>query len=53
MEEDVVEGRKDSWLCEPGDEFEPGCRREGWSELGVARRPKVGVGGIEIGEDRR
>lgn len=59
MEEGVVEGKKDSWLCEPG---EPGLSfgvdgrddgRDGTVSLGTARRPNVDVGGIEIGEEDR
>lgn len=57
VEEGVVEGKKDSWLCEPGD---PNLNlgvdgsddgRSGTVSLGTARRPNVDVGGIEIGEE--
>ena len=59
VEEGVVEGKKDSWLCEPGDpRLNLGVEgrddgRSGAVSLGIARRPKVDVGGIEIGEEGR
>ena len=59
VEEGVVEGKKDSWLCEPGDpnlNFGVDGRddgRSGTTSLGMARRPNVDVGGIEIGEEGR
>lgn len=59
VEEGVVEGKKDSWLCEPGDPNlylgvdgrDDGC--SGTVSLGIDRRLKVDVGGIEIGEEGR
>ena len=59
VEEGVVEGKKDSWLCEPGEStlyFGVEGRddeRGGAVSLGVVRRPNVEVGGIEIGEEGR
>lgn len=59
VEEGVVEGKKDSWLCEPGDansNLGVDGRDEGRSgaeSLGMARRPNVDVGGIETGEEGR
>lgn len=59
VEVGVVEGKKDSWLCEPG---EPNLNlgvegrddgRSGTVSLGVVRRPNVDVGGIDIGEEGR
>jgi len=59
VEEGVVEGKNDSWLCEPGDS--KSCLgvegrddgRRGTVSFGTARRPNVDVGGIEIGEEGR
>ena len=59
VEEGVVEGKKDSWLCEPGDSnWDLGVEgrddgRGGAVSFGTARRPNVDVGGIEIGEEAR
>lgn len=59
VEEGVVEGKKDSWLCEPGDpNLYLGVEgrddgRGGMVSLGVARRLNVDVGGMEIGEEGR
>jgi len=57
VEEGVVDGKKDSWLCEPGDpRLNLGVDgrddgRSGAESLGMARRPNVDEGGIEIGEE--
>ena len=54
-----MEGKKDSWLCEPGESnLYLGVEgrddeRGGTVSLGVVRRPNVEVGGIEIGEEGR
>jgi len=59
VEEGVVDGKKDSWLCEPGDSGSNlgvdgrDNGRSGTVSLGVARRPNVDEGGIEIGEEGR
>lgn len=59
VEEGFVEGKKDSWLCEPGESnLYLGVEgrddgRGGVVSLGVVRRPNVEVGGIEIGEEGR
>lgn len=59
VEEGVVDGKKDSWLCEPGDpRLDLGVDgrddgRSGTVSLGIARRPNVDEGGIEIGEEGR
>ena len=59
VEEGVVDGKKDSWLCEPGEpNWYLGVEgrddgRGGTVSLGVDRRPNVDVGGIEIGEEGR
>lgn len=59
VEGGVVEGKKDSWLCEPGEpKLYLGVEgrddgRSGAVSFGIVRRPNVDVGGIEIGEEGR
>jgi hypothetical protein len=60
VEEGVVEGKKDSWLLEPGEsnlylgvEGRDDERGGTTVSLGVIRRLNVEVGGIEIGEEGR